>query len=266
MRKKEIALLAAIAFCAPPHALADEGKKIKDNSFLIEEAYNQEAGVVQHIQNIQFYQKSKDWLYTFTQEWPVPDEKHQLSYTIPMTHLQSSDGTGMGDAAINYRYQALSTDTVALAPRISVILPTGDYKQGLGTDAVGVQANIPLSLELSNKLVTHWNVGTTYTPHSKESEGATANTRAFNYGASLIYLVSENVNFMLEASGAATDIVQSDASTQNKKTFFINPGVRFAADFASGLQIVPGISAPIGVGPSAGEYGVLLYLSFEHPY
>lgn len=266
MRKQDIAILAAVAFCASSQALADEAKKIKDNSFLVEEAYNQEAGVVQHIQNISFFQKSKDWIYTFTQEWPVPDEMHQVSYTIPMTHLQSSDATGMGDAAINYRYQALLTDVVALSPRISIILPTGDYRQGLGTDSVGMQANIPLSLELSNKLVTHWNLGATYTPHSREAEGATANARAFNYGASLIYLAGENVNFMLEASGTATDIVQPDASTQNKKTFFINPGVRFAADFDSGLQIVPGISAPIGVGPSAGEYGVLLYLSFEHPY
>ena len=33
-----------------------------------------------------------------------------------------------------------------------------------------------------------------------------------------------------------------------------------------GLQIVPGIAMPIGVGPSAGEKSVLIYLSFEHPF
>jgi hypothetical protein len=36
-------------------------------------------------------------------------------------------------------------------------------------------------------------------------------------------------------------------------------------NFKSGLQIVPGIGVPIGVGPSRGEYGALLYLSLEHP-
>jgi hypothetical protein len=46
---------------------------------------------------------------------------------------------------------------------------------------------------------------------------------------------------------------------------FINPGVRFALNCESGLQVVPGIGVPIGTGPSAGEYGVFLYLSFEHP-
>jgi hypothetical protein len=50
-----------------------------------------------------------------------------------------------------------------------------------------------------------------------------------------------------------------------EKSFFINPGMRFAVNCKSGLQIVPGICFPIGVGPSKGEYGVLLYLSFEHP-
>jgi hypothetical protein len=36
-------------------------------------------------------------------------------------------------------------------------------------------------------------------------------------------------------------------------------------NFESGLQVVPGIGVPIGVGPSGGEYGVFLYLSLEHP-
>lgn len=48
-----------------------EIRKIQDNSFLIEEAYNQERGVVQHIQTFQIM-KDDSWIYTFTQEWPVP--------------------------------------------------------------------------------------------------------------------------------------------------------------------------------------------------
>ena len=42
------------------------GQKKQDNSFLVEEAYNQEAGVVQHIQNVMYNQRTKDWFYTFT--------------------------------------------------------------------------------------------------------------------------------------------------------------------------------------------------------
>jgi hypothetical protein len=245
---------------------AEESKKIQDNSFLIEEAYNQEPGVVQHIQTFMYLKKSKDWLYTFTQEWPVPKETHQLSYTIPLLHMTDpTNSSGIGDIALNYRYQAVLNDKIALSPRFSVILPTGDYKKGHGTDSVGLQVNIPLSVELSEKFVTHWNLGATFTPSNRESGGAKADTTGFNYGASLIYLVSENFNLMLEAAGNANESVQPDGSKQTSNTFFINPGVRFAINFKSGLQIVPGVSMPIGVGPSKGEYGGLAYLSFEHP-
>ena len=61
---------------------------ISDNSFLIEEAFNQEQGVVQHIFN-GFYAVDRqpgpddqNVALSFTQEWPVPSQTHQLSYTL----------------------------------------------------------------------------------------------------------------------------------------------------------------------------------------
>jgi hypothetical protein len=265
MRKFVVAVLFMSLFPLQCMA-AEEAKKIQDNSFLLEEAYNQEAGVVQHIQSFMYLKKAKDWIYTFTQEWPVPKETHQLSYTIPVVHITgAANSSGIGDIALNYRYQAVLKDHIAVAPRFSVILPTGDYKKGQGTDSIGLQTNLAMSVELSDKFVTHWNLGATYTPHSRESGGAKADTTGFNYGASLIYLATENFNLMLEAVGTSGDSVQPDGSLQTASTFFINPGVRFAINFKSGLQIVPGVSMPIGVGPSKGEYGGLAYLSFEHP-
>jgi hypothetical protein len=41
---------------------------IQDNSFLAEEAYNQEPGVVQHIQTFTPLWNSRTWAYSFTQE------------------------------------------------------------------------------------------------------------------------------------------------------------------------------------------------------
>ncbi len=98
-----------------------EVKKIQDNSFLIEEAYNQEPGVIQHIQTFQ-YMKNATWGYSFVQEWPVPGRTHQLSYTIPVFHLDTdTDGkkTGIGDVMLNYRYQLIykEKEGIALAPR-----------------------------------------------------------------------------------------------------------------------------------------------------
>jgi len=250
----------------PVQVLAEGPKKIQDNSFLVEEAYNQEAGVVQHIQSVLYNQKTKDWFYTFTQEWPVPDETHQLSYTIPVTRLVNPGTTGVGDIVLNYRYQAVLKEHVAFAPRLSVILPTGDYKKGLGAGAAGIQTNLPLSLELSEQFVTHFNLGATYTPRSKEPGGAKTNTTGTNYGASFIYLATENFNLMLEAVRTTTELVQPDGSKQRDTVTLINPGVRFAKNYESGLQIVSGLSVPRGIGSSSGTKGVLMYLSFEHPF
>ncbi|SNB45519.1 transporter [Geobacter sp. DSM 9736] len=246
--------------------LAEETKKIQDNSFLLEEAYNQEDGVIQHIQAFQ-YMKGAKWAYTFTQEWPVPKQTHQLSYTIPISRMEAPDRkSGLGDILINYRYQAVMKGNIAASPRFSIVLPTGNYKKGLGTGTVGYQVNVPVSVELSDKFVTHWNLGWTFTPQAKNEAGEKADTLATNYGASLIYLATENVNLMLEAAGSAGQAVAGQGVTEPENSFFINPGMRFAINCASGLQIVPGVSFPIGIGPSKGEYGVLTYLSFEHPF
>jgi len=266
MRKAAILFnLVAALVLSYGMAPAEEVKKIQDNSFLIEEAYNQEAGVVQHIQTFQYLKKSKSWLYTFTQEWPVPKQEHQLSYTIPVAHIhEDGSTTGLGDILINYRYQLVMKEALAVSPRLSLILPTGSYKKGLGTGAVGYQVNVPVSIELSDKFVTHWNAGATYTPHAKEPGDARADTLGYNLGASIIWLTSEDFNVMTEMVWNSNQVVNPDGTKSREKSFFLNPGVRYAINFPSGLQIVPGISFPIGLGPSKKEYGMLLYLSFEH--
>lgn len=248
---------------------AEEYREIQDNSFLIEEAYNQEDGVIQHIQSFQ-YLKGDRWQYTFTQEWPVPGQTHQLSYTIPAERVKvdGQDDTGIGDVALNYRYQAVLKDNIAFSPRFSLILPTGDREKGLGTGTVGYQVNLPLSIKLSARFVTHYNLGFTFTPNSKEPGGAKADTLATNYGASVIYLASKNLNLMLEAAGTSGQSVVANGVTTDENSLFISPGLRYAYDYKiKGMdvfQIVPGIAFPIGIGPSKGEYGVLVYLSFEH--
>ena len=55
---------------------------IQDNSFLIEEAYNQEDGVIQHISTFERLTNSRDWVYSQTDEWPVRTYKHQVSVTL----------------------------------------------------------------------------------------------------------------------------------------------------------------------------------------
>jgi hypothetical protein len=235
--------------------------RIEDNSFLIEEAYNQETGVIQHISAFQLM-RGNIWIYSFTEEWPVGSQLHQLSATIP---LQMNGNFGLSDIAINYRFQAIFRPRIAFSPRFSLLLPTGNYKRSLGTGVPGYQVNLPFSFLISPHLVTHINPGVTFTPKAKFDNSEKSDITSFNYGISLIYLLSEEFNVMLEATGSNTFYKSINIDNTNSRTFLLNPGFRYAFNFKSGLQIVPGLAIPVGIGPSRGEYGIFLYLSFEHP-
>jgi hypothetical protein len=264
------AILALLLCTAAPLAvLADKGP-IQDNSFLVEEAYNQEEGVVQHINASERFRHDGDWIYTFTQEWPVGGIKHQFSYTVPVLHAAGTPGSGsdIGDIALNYRYQLVGDGEakLAIAPRFTVMVPTGNEKQGRGLGATTYQGLVPVSIVLTPTLVAHSNLGYTWTPNAKDAFGDRATLKAWNAGQSVIWLASERVNFMLEAIYVRGEEVSGAGSTRPANAAYVNPGMRWSYDFDSGLQIVPGIGFPIGVGPSRHKNAAFLYLSFEHPF
>jgi hypothetical protein len=244
---------------------------IQDNSFLIEEAYNQEQNVVQHINAFTRFWDSKDFVYTFTQEWPVPgDWRHQLSYTLPVQHVGAlpGSGEGIGDVLLNYRYQIVGDgeSRLAIAPRFSLLFSSGEVSAGRGSGGLGYQTNLPVSYVIRPTIVAHSNFGVTVVPRARDAEDDRATTTAVNYGQSVIWLVHPRINLMLEAVGAAFQSVDGPDQTSWSRTFFVSPGVRWSYNFSNGLQIVPGVAVPIGVGPSRREHGVILYLSFEHPF
>ena len=250
-------------------AKADSSEKpIADNSFLIEEAYNQEAGVVQHISTFARDPATHAWTYAFTQEWPVFSQRHQLSFTLPVLSNGPGQGSGVGDIAINYRYQLADGKRFGMfaAPRLSVIVPSGNERRDRGAGHVGVQMNLPVTIEHSARLVTHWNAGATFTPSARDAVGDEATIRSYNLGASTIWLPLSTLNFMLEAAWSRDEAVTGPNQRAGEQSFFLSPGVRGAINFRSGLQIVPGFAVPIGVGPSSGDHRVFLYLSFEHPF
>ena len=253
-----------------PDALAQEPAEapaIADNSFLLEEAYNQEPGVVQHINAL--LRDARSWLYTFTQEWPVFSQKSQLSFTLPVQRIEGSPSSvvRIGDVALNYRYQLVGVQgSVSVAPRLSLLLPTGAEEMGLGAGALGVQVNLPASATLAKRVVDHWNAGAIVTPSARNALAQQATTTGYNLGGSVIWLVRPAFNVMLEVSWTRSETVSGPGARAASENLFINPGIRWAHNFASGLQIVPGIAFPIGVGPGKGEDAVFIYLSFEHPF
>jgi hypothetical protein len=243
---------------------------IQDNSFLIEEAYNQEYGVVQHINNFTYLAQSKSWAYSFTQEWPVdPAPKNQLSYTLLAVHAPViGSGIGFGDVALNYRYQLVGNgDTrVAVTPRFSVLLPSGDSADGRGAGGAGFQTNWAMSVVVNKKLTTHWNAGATIVPTSKDPSGDRASIYSYSLGNSFVWTPRPRFNALLETLFVRAENVFGPGRTGWDSQLLLNPGIRWAYNFSSGLQIVPGVSVPVGVGPTSGEKGIFFYLSFEHPY
>jgi hypothetical protein len=240
-----IALLLALL---PVGLTAQDVEHIADNSFLVEEAYNQEPGVVQHISTFIRDDGGESWEYGFTQEWPLRGMRHQLSYTVPLLHLDGI-GTGLGDALLNYRYQLLGDGQGSLhvSPRLSLVLPTGSEDAERGSGSVGLEGNFPVSFVASDALALHSNTG-----FAVDGESGVVDARL---GASGILRVRPWVNLMLET------VWGSD----QEDVVFLNPGVRWAVDAAGGLQIVPGVAYTVALGSDAAD-AFFVYLSLEHPF
>src|SRR5689334_4151209 len=128
-----------LAMFLTPALASAQTPVVQDNSFLMEEAYNQETGIVQHIFTLLTHRGTSDYEGAITQEWPVGSIEHQLSYDLPI--VRSTNESGLGDIRINYRYQLRGSGEtrVAISPRLSVTLPTGDWKKGRGSGSVGIE-------------------------------------------------------------------------------------------------------------------------------
>lgn len=260
--------LLGAAIQAAAQTPADVPTPIQDNSFLHEEAYNQEPGVMQHISVFTHFWERESWAYGFTQEWPLSGMRHQGSFSLAMVRPGSFVDAGFGDILLNYRFQALGGGAarVSVSPRLSLIVPTGDSKVGRGFGSAGVQMNLPLSVVVSDDLVVHANAGTTLVPRTKNELGERAFTSGFNLSQSFIWLAHPRFNAMLETVWNGLESVTAPGQTEPSNEVFLAPGVRWAHNFRNGLQIVPGLGVAAGVGPSAGERGLIIYLSFEHPF
>src|SRR6266511_3376060 len=101
----------------------------------------------------------------------VVRQTHQASVTFTAAGPEGASA-GVGDLALNYRLQAIGNGEtrVALSPRLTVLVPTGDSARGLGSGGTGLQLNVPLSVVLLDRLVTHVNVGATYVPSDEPVE------------------------------------------------------------------------------------------------
>lgn len=281
-RNVMVLVAAIVALLSSSPVLAEEEAGIADNSFLIEEAYNQPPGVVQHIQTFQFARDrekeavTRSFDYTFTQEWPVFSQKHQLSYTIPYSDVRapgSPSVDGIGDVALNYRYQLWdeSQERPAVSPRLSILLSTGDEKKGTGTGTTGYQFNLPVSKGLG-QFHYNFNLGATWLPDDDAALTAGGRSRKHDLmsyfgGASIIYTKSPVFQPLLEMLVTNDESIDpADGARVEATSLVVNPGFRYAINFPSGSQLVWGAAAPIALTREGNDYGAFGYLSWEHAF
>jgi hypothetical protein len=257
---------SAFALCCillPHAALAQQSRldpnrpfEIADNSFLVEEAFNQEAGVFQNILLIQ-RPDGRNWSFEFTQEWPVGSIRHQLSYTIPVDGFKSPLAEGYdfdrGTIAVNYRYQLTMEEQsgYATSPRISLLVPRSDFG-----DNWGVQLNLPFSKQFGNAYL-HLNAGLT-----NEGDGAGNRDTRWHTAGSVIYRVWPMVHLMVESVYRADE---REVLAGMRDVWLLSPGFRAGINLGE-HQLVLGAAVPMGLLDENDSQDFIAYISYELPF
>lgn len=256
---------------------------VQDNSFLIEEAYNQDPGVVQHVVTMQLAgdrdaARIREGEAAFTQEWPVQSIRHQLSYTLPFAstfvrkkaHWETTN-QGVTDVQLNYRFAALleDPDMPAIAPRLSVTLPIGDEERGLSRGEMGYEAGLPISKEFG-AVAVHANVLMGITPgvDLDLADGTTSPQRDLLHyaaGGSTVLIAHAYIQPLVEVLARWEDDIDETGAITRTQSTVVSPGLRWGFDTDAG-QLVLGAAAPMGVTDDAPTLAGFLYLSFEHGF
>ncbi len=267
VRMVVLLLLGSSALYAQTAAPTDAPFRIADNSFLVEEAFNQEAGIFQNI--LGAARVGGSWAASFTQEWPVASQTHQFSYTLAF--VNDGGQNGPGDMMLNYRYQATveGPGRPAFSPRLSLILPSGNSDEGLGDGSLGLQVNLPVSKQTGD-WYWHWNGGFTWLPNAQATfrqgdihiDREDTLTSPF-LAASAIYRLRPMFHLMLE-SVLSSDQSIEEAGRSRAAALTLSPGFRSGWNVGD-KQVIVGFALPVSWSDST-DAGAFFYVSYELPF
>jgi hypothetical protein len=211
-------------------------------------------------------------------ELPLGSQKHQFSFTTQFLTAFEQPGGGpatqqgdVGDTFLNYRYQLLANDDFLwCAPRVSLIVPTGDERFGLGTGEVGYQFNLPIS-RYGERFDFHFNAGATITPHVSlplpaGSPSPTHDLRGYNLGASAFWKPQTYLHFFVEGLSLWGEEIDDFGRRDGGAQVFVNPGVRYAICQFEDVEWVIGASVPVGLTEDSPDLGAFAYMSVEHVF
>ena len=259
MRSALLGLLLAAGTTRPAAAQTPADQRpfaITDNSLLVEEAFNQEAGVFQSILLLQ-RPHGREWSLEFTQEWPLGGQRHQLSYTVP---LEASKPPGAedydvarGTIALHYRYQLTDEQGApfAASPRVSLLLPRGEI-----ADQWGVQLNLPVSKQLGD-VYAHANAGLTL-----DAVGSSGRAARWHAAGSLIYRLLPMVHVLVESVYRADE---HETPAGREDGWLISPGARAGVNLGD-HQLVLAAAVPLGLLNDYDTQDFIAYISYELPF
>ena len=239
---------------------------ITDNSFFVEEAFNQDPNV---FQTIFLFERSapQDWGARFVQEWPARGMRHQVSYSLGFAR-DGSDAR-FNDVSVDYRLQVRdgAEGGPAFAPRASLLLARDDGTTPLDESGVGFEFNLPFSQE-RGPIFLHWNAGLRWIPGAATADvrpGSEVSLVSPFLAASAIVAVRPMLNVMLEGRFDSEELVAGPRATDRLAAYTIAPGVRGGWDLRS-AQLVLGLSVPVVRSGGRTDAGALVYFSIEPPF
>jgi hypothetical protein len=257
---------------------------MRDNALLVEEAYNQEPGVVQHVFNwIHFWDdtpqgRTRDFSSSYTMELPLGSQTHQFSFTTQfldaferLNGLPAEQQGGVGDTLLNYRYQLLADDEFLwVSPRFSLIVPTGDERFGLGTGELGYQFNLPIS-RYADQFDYHFNAGYTYTPDvsitlANGLPSVGRSLTGYNLGLSTFWKPQTYFHVFVEALALWNEELDNLGARDDITQVFVNPGFRYAVCQFDEVEWVLGAGLPVGLTGESPDIGFFAYMSIEHTF
>lgn len=230
-------IVAALLLALP--LAAGHPSSIEDSNFLPESGVNRSNAVLQY----NAFRLGDATAWELAQEWATSSPRHQFSFVVP---IYDDGETGLGDVAVSYRYQLFGSEAsrTAIAPRVSLLLPT--RSEHFGGPNSGLQVNVPVTLTLHQRLVSHTSAGATWYREAR--------TKELQVAQSVAFAMTDRISLLVDAAWTRCD--------GEEHLLVVRPGVQIALEGPGGMQVAPGIAFPLGT--DAG--GVLLYVAFEHPF
>ena len=246
---------------------------LQDNSFLVNEAYNQDPDVVQHVLTGWHFPSDSLWVCTFDDQWPIGSARHQMDVLVPYGTQGASDPHGFGDLQLGYQYQAKlqgEGSAFSFAPGVRLSLPTGSWTRGLGLGGPGIVLGLPISRRLSQHVEVHFNLGGSWFPSAKtlgpHGETLKGSLATLSEGASLVVHVTPLLNLSLEAIGGQAQALGEGGRKMWGSTAILSPGAAYGINFKGGAQLVLGLAVPFGLNRQSANRSLFLYVSLEHRF